>query len=310
MSGTAATGPASTTASGTLFLVSTPIGNLGDITARAAEVLRTANAVLCEDTRHSRRLLDHLGSRAPTLSVHEHNEARRSEGLVARLAAGETFALVSDAGTPLLSDPGARLVDAAIAGGVPVVPLPGASALLAALVASGLDAERFTFFGFLARRGRERAAELAAIAASPYTTIVYEAPGRVPDTLVELAAVCGAERRAAVARELTKQYEEIRRGTLGDLSAYHATTAPRGEVVLVVAGRAPGADAVDDTAVRARARSLLADGTAPRDAARALVDAFGIGRNAAYRITQEERGEDRGAEQSAADVGERDVGER
>ncbi len=286
---------------GTLYLVSTPIGNLGDITARAAEVLRTADAVLCEDTRHSRRLLDHLGSRAPTLSVHEHNEARRSEGLVARLAAGETLALVSDAGTPLLSDPGARLVEAAIAGGIRVVPLPGPSALLAALVASGLDAERFTFFGFLARRGRDRRDELAAIAASPFTTIVYEAPGRVGDTLAELAGACGVERRGAVARELTKQFEEVRRGTLGELAAYHATTAPRGEVVLVVAGCAPVAagDAADDAAVRGRARALLAGGAAPRDAARALVDAFGIGRNAAYRITQEERGEDRGAEQSA-----------
>ncbi|GJG87767.1 ribosomal RNA small subunit methyltransferase I [Gemmatimonadetes bacterium T265] len=292
---------------GTLYLVSTPIGNLGDVTVRAAEVLRTADAVLCEDTRHSRRLLDHLGSRAPTLSVHEHNEARRSEALVARLAAGETFALVSDAGTPLVSDPGARLVEAAIAAGIRVVPLPGASAVLAALVASGLDAERFTFFGFLVRRGRERADELAVVAASPFTTVVYEAPGRVPDTLADLVAACGAERRGAVARELTKQYEEIRRGTLGDLAAYHATAAPRGEVVLVVAGRPPvaPADALDDAEVRARARTLLAGGTAPRDAARVLAEAFGLGRNAAYRITQEERGEDRGAEQSAADVVER-----
>ncbi len=304
MSGTA---PPGATARGTLFLVSTPIGNLGDITARAAEVLRTADAVLCEDTRHSRRLLDHLGSRAPTLSVHEHNEARRSEGLVARLVAGETFALVSDAGTPLLSDPGARLVAAAIAGGVAVVPLPGASALLAALVASGLDAERFTFFGFLARRGRERTADLAAIAASPYTTIVYEAPGRVPDTLADLAEACGADRPAAVARELTKQYEEIRRGTLGELAAYHGTTAPRGEVVLVVAGRPATAahDAIDEAAVRERARALLTGGTPPRAAAQALAEAFGIGRNAAYRITQEERGEDRGVDRSAAGVGER-----
>lgn len=308
MSGTAsprATAP-SATSSGTLYLVSTPIGNLGDVTARATDVLRTADAVLCEDTRHSRRLLDHIGSHAPTLSLHEHNEARRSEGLVARLAAGETFALVSDAGTPLLSDPGARLVAAAIAAGIAVVPLPGPSALLAALVASGLDAERFTFYGFLARRGRERAAELAAIAASPFTTLVYEAPGRVPDTLADLAAVCGTDRPAAVARELTKQYEEIRRGTLGELAAYHATTAPRGEVVLVIAGRPArsAGDAFDDEAVRAHARALLADGTAPRDAARSLVDAFGLGRNAAYRITQEERGEDRGAAESA-DVDER-----
>ncbi len=297
---------------GTLYVVSTPIGNLGDITARAAEVLRRADAVLCEDTRHSRRLLDHLGSRAPTIALHEHNEAARSVGLVRRLAGGATFALVSDAGTPLVSDPGARLVDAAIAGGVRVVALPGASAVLAALVASGIGGERFTFFGFLARRGRERAAELAAIAASPYTTVVYEAPGRVPDTLADLAEACGGERPAAVARELTKQYEEVRRGTLGALAAYHATAAPRGEVVLVVAGRPDTPAPVDDDAVRARARALLAAGTPPRDAARALAEAFGLGRNAAYRITQEERGGADGGrhERGATDAGAVDGAER
>jgi 16S rRNA (cytidine1402-2'-O)-methyltransferase len=274
--------------SGTLHVVSTPIGNLGDVTARAAEVLRAADLVLCEDTRHSRRLLDHVGSRAPTTSLHEHNEARRADDLVARLADGATMALVSDAGTPLLSDPGARLVAAAIAAGVRVEPVPGASALLAALVASGLDATRFTFYGFLARKGRERREALAEVAALRHTAVLYEAPGRAGDTLADLAEACGAERPAALARELTKQHEEVRRGTLGDLAAYYANTPPRGEVVLVVAGAPPPpAAAASDAGVHETARALRAGGAGTREVARALVERFGLSRNDAYRAAQD-----------------------
>ncbi len=273
---------------GTLYVVSTPIGNLGDLTARAADVLRAADLVLCEDTRHSRRLLDHVGSRAPTTSVHEHNEARRADELVARLAAGATMALVSDAGTPLLSDPGARLVAAAIDAGVRVEPVPGASALLAALVASGLDATRFTFYGFLARKGRDRRDAVAAVAASPHTAVLYEAPGRAGDTLAELAAACGDDRPAALARELTKQYEEIRRGTLAALAAYYADAPPRGEVVLVVAGAPPRAPAdAGDAGVHEAARALRAGGAGTREVARALAERFGLSRNDAYRAAQD-----------------------
>lgn len=272
--------------SGTLHIVSTPIGHLGDLTERAAEVLRTADAVLCEDTRHSRRLLDHVGSRAPTIAYHEHNEARTAGALVARLAEGATFALVSDAGTPLLSDPGARLVRLAVAAGVRVSPVPGASALLAALVVSGLDATRFTFVGFLARKGRERREAVAEVAALRHTAVLYEAPGRAGDTLAELAAACGAERPAALARELTKQFEEVRRGTLGELAAYYAEHPPRGEVVLVVGGAAPAAAPSPD-AVRERARALHTSGASSRDVARALTDEFGLGRNDAYRVAHE-----------------------
>lgn len=279
--------------SGQLSLVSTPIGNLGDLTARAAEVLRTADAVLCEDTRHSRRLLDHVGSTAPTLALHEHNEARASEGLVRRLLDGAHLALVSDAGTPLLSDPGARLVRAALDAGVTVTPIPGASALLAALVTSGLDATRFTFFGFLARKGRERREALDELAALRHTAILYEAPGRAGETLAELAEACGPDRPAALARELTKQFEEVRRGTLAELAAYYAGQPPRGEVVLVLGGR-PAAEAADPEALRARARALHAAGASARDAARTLVGEFGVGRNEAYRIVQEQAGEGEG----------------
>jgi 16S rRNA (cytidine1402-2'-O)-methyltransferase len=274
---------------GTLYVVSTPIGNLGDLTVRAAEVLRTVDAVLCEDTRHSRRLLDHIGATVPALAYHEHNEARATPGLVARLLDGGTLAMVSDAGTPLLSDPGARLVRAALDAGVTVTPIPGASALLAALVASGVDATRFTFYGFLARKGRERREALAEVAALRHTAVLYEAPGRVDETLAELADLCGADRPAAVARELTKQFEEVRRGTLGELAAYYAGASVRGEVVLVVGGRSADADAADPARVQERARSLRLAGTSSRDVARALVEEFGLPRNEAYRLAAEGR---------------------
>ncbi|MBV9881338.1 MAG: 16S rRNA (cytidine(1402)-2'-O)-methyltransferase [Gemmatirosa sp.] len=270
---------------GTLFIVSTPIGNLGDVTHRAVEVLGTVAAVLAEDTRHSRRLLDAYGIRTPTLAHHEHNEARTTPELVARLAAGDSLALITDAGTPLLSDPGARLVRAAIDAGITVSPVPGASALLAALVAGGLDATRFTFFGFLPRKGRERAELVAEIAAARHTAVLYEAPGRVADTLGDLAAAAGGDRPAAVARELTKAFEEIRRGTLSELATYYGDNGPRGEVVLLVGGGA-GAPAPDERTVHERASALHASGATPRDVARALAAEFGIGRNEAYRIAQ------------------------
>ena len=280
---------------GTLYVVSTPIGNLGDLTARAAELLRTVDAVLCEDTRHSRRLLDHVGSTVPALAYHEHNEARATPGLVARLVEGGTLAMVSDAGTPLLSDPGARLVRAAIDAGVTVTPIPGASALLAALVAAGVDATRFTFFGFLARKGRERREALAEVAALRHTAVLYEAPGRVGETLAELAAVCGGDRPAAVARELTKQFEEVRRGTLGELAAYYADASVRGEVVLVVGGRSADTDVADPARVQERVRSLHLSGTSSRDVARALVEEFGLPRNEAYRLAAEGRDDTTGS---------------
>ena len=280
---------------GTLYVVSTPIGNLGDLTARAAELLRTVDAVLCEDTRHSRRLLDHVGSTVPALAYHEHNEARATPGLVARLVEGGTLAMVSDAGTPLLSDPGARLVRAALDAGVTVTPIPGASALLAALVASGVDATRFTFYGFLARKGRERREALGEVAALRHTAVLYEAPGRVDETLAELAAVCGGDRPAAVARELTKQFEEVRRGTLGELAAYYAGASVRGEVVLVVGGRSADADVADPALVQERVRSLHLAGTSSRDVARALVEEFGLPRTEAYRLAAEGRDDTTGS---------------
>jgi 16S rRNA (cytidine1402-2'-O)-methyltransferase len=284
-------------APGQLYVVSTPIGNLGDLTARAVEVLGRVALVLAEDTRHSRPLLAHAGVSTPLAAYHEHNEARETPRLVARLQAGEELALISDAGTPLLSDPGARLVAAALEAGIRVTPVPGASALLAALVASGLPADRFTFYGFAPRKGRERAALLGELATLPHTAVLYEAPGRVADTLADLARVAGDERPAVVARELTKQFEEVRRGTLGTLAAYYSATAPRGEVVLLVGGRPPVE--LDETNARARAAALRAAGVPAREVARRLADELGAPRNLAYRLAHEhEDGADAGDEQA------------
>ena len=276
----------SSVAAGRLYVVSTPIGNLGDFSFRAIDVLRGVALILAEDTRHSRTLLDRYEIRTPVASHHEHNEAKMTPRLVARLRGGEDLALISDAGTPLLSDPGARLVSAALDAGVVVTPIPGASALLSALVASGINSERFTFYGFLPRKGRDRASTLAELASLPHTAIVYEAPTRLAETLTELEALGAGERKIAVAREMTKQYEEVRRGTVSTLRAYYENTSPRGEVVIVIAGAE--LPAVNESDVRARARALIAEGRSARDVVAQLVAELGVARNRAYAIAQEE----------------------
>ena len=270
---------------GTLFVVSTPIGNMGDFSFRAVETLRSVAAVLAEDTRHTRHLMTRYEIDVPLVAYHEHNEAKATPGLVARLLGGESLALVSDAGTPLLSDPGGRLVRAAADAGVRVSPVPGASALLAALVASGLDVARFTFVGFLARKGGERRAAVEDVVAAQHAMVLYEAANRVADTLAELAESGAGERATVVARELTKQYEELRRGTLAELAAYYGQTPPRGEVVIVIAGRTP--QAVSEDELRARAMALRAEGRSARDVAAALAAEFGAPRNVAYRLAHE-----------------------
>ena len=271
---------------GTLFIVSTPIGNMGDFSFRAVEVLRQVAAVLAEDTRHSRHLLDRYAIATPLVPYHEHNEATTTPRLIERLRGGEGLALISDAGTPLLSDPGARLVQAAVEAGIVVSPVPGASALLAALVASGLELGRFTFYGFLPRKGGERRSAIAEIAGLRHAAVVYEAPSRVADTLAELAAAGAGARATVVARELTKQFEELRRGTVAVLAAYYHDGPPRGEVVIVVAGAVAPAGATEED-LRARADELRADGCAARDIAAALSSELGAPRNLAYRLAHE-----------------------
>jgi 16S rRNA (cytidine1402-2'-O)-methyltransferase len=270
---------------GTLYVVSTPIGNMGDFSFRAVETLRSVAAVLAEDTRHTRHLLDRYEIEVPLVAYHEHNEAKSTPRLVTRLLEGESLALVSDAGTPLLSDPGARLVRAAVEAGVQVSPIPGASALLAALVASGLDVDRFTFMGFLARKGHERRGALDDVVAAAHLVVLYEAPNRVADTLAELVEAGAGERETVVARELTKQHEELRRGTVAELAAYYAHTPPRGEVVILIAGRIP--QAVSEDELRARANQLRGEGRSARDIASVLSAELGAPRNLAYRLAHE-----------------------
>jgi 16S rRNA (cytidine1402-2'-O)-methyltransferase len=270
---------------GSLYVVSTPIGNLRDITLRAIDVLRAVDLILAEDTRHSRHLLDHHGIATPMLSYHEHNEARATETAIARLREGRDVALISDAGTPLVSDPGTRVVRAAAEAGIAVVPIPGPSAVLAALVSSALGSERFTFFGFLARKGREREDALQELSSLRHTSVLYEAPNRVAATLGELGARGAGERRVVVARELTKQFEEIRRGTVAELSAYYESAPPRGEVVIVLEGTFLQPLAEDE--LRSRARLMRAAGLSARDVAAALVREGGASRNLAYRLAHE-----------------------
>ena len=273
---------------GTLFVVATPIGNLGDMTYRAVETLREVALVLCEDTRHSRPLLDHFGITTPVASLHEHNEAREIPRLLARLAEGESMALISDAGTPLVSDPGARLVHAAVEAGRTVVPIPGASAAITALSAAGLPTDAFTFVGFLARKGKERAAQLELLSTLPHTGVLYESPHRVADTLEELARVMGSgaeTRRGVIARELTKKFEEFRRGTIVELARGAREQPPRGEVVLLIEGR--GTVALDEAALREAARTLRGEGATTKEIVRALAERFGAPRNLAYRLAQD-----------------------
>ncbi len=273
---------------GTLYLVSTPIGHLGDMTYRAVDVLRNVQLICAEDTRHVRKLLDRYQVKTRVASYHEHNEARSTPKLIERLTSGDDIALVTDAGTPLVSDPGHRLVAAAIDAGVAVVPIPGASAVLAALVASGLDTSTFTFVGFLPRAGKQRERAFARLSALGHTSVLFESPARVAATLRDLAGTGFGERRAVVAREVTKQHEEFRRGTVAELEAHYRANAPRGEVVIVMAGGADEAPVVDERAVQERARALRAAGSSTRDIVASLAREFGVARNLAYRITQEE----------------------
>jgi 16S rRNA (cytidine1402-2'-O)-methyltransferase len=262
----------------TVYVVATPIGNLEDLSPRAQRVLSEAALIACEDTRHTALLCQRYGITTPRVSLHAHNEAKRVPELLERLARGESLALVSDAGTPLVSDPGERLVRAALEAGFAVVPVPGPSAVLAALVASGFATRCFAFAGFLPRKGAQRARTLAALAVFPGTLILFEAPNRVARTLADLHAALGP-RRAALARELTKRHETVLRGRLGELSLDEL----RGEVTIAVEGpadAAPPAVALED--VDAAADRLLAAGLSARDAARCLAADLGLAKRDAY----------------------------
>lgn len=273
---------------GTLYVVATPLGNLGDLSPRAAATLTGVAMVAAEDTRHTRPLLTHIGSRAELISFHAHSDDAQLRRILELLGTGTDIALVTDAGTPLVSDPGVALVAAARARDIPVVTIPGPTAVAAALAVSGLSADRYLFLGFLPRKGADRRRLLDTVAASEWTVVVFEAPNRVADLLTDLAAACGAERRAAVSRELTKVFEETRDGTLAELAGYYAETPPRGEVTVVIARAGKVAPPEPDAdEVRTRAAELLAEGVSRRDAADRISEELGISRKAAYRVVNE-----------------------
>ena len=273
-----------------LFIVSTPIGNLGDITYRAVEVLKAADVILAEDTRRSGVLLRHYGIGGRLVSAHEHNEKSRAGTVVEMLREGRDVALITDAGTPLLSDPGARIVREVVEAGFEVVPVPGASALLAALVASGIPSERFAFYGFIPRKGGRRTELLEEIAALPYAAVLYDSPNRTAELLRDLAGAAGAERRVAVGRELTKMHEEFFRGTAEEAATRFEEREVRGEIVVVVEGRPEDAETEAETdalAARSIAQALMAQGMPPSAVAKELRRRLGIARNAAYELAQE-----------------------
>ncbi|MDR7568564.1 MAG: 16S rRNA (cytidine(1402)-2'-O)-methyltransferase [Armatimonadota bacterium] len=265
---------------GTLYVVATPIGNLEDITLRALRVLREVDLIAAEDTRHTAKLLQHYGIQKSLLSYHEHNERRRTQELLTHLRAGRSVALVSDAGTPGISDPGYKLIRACVEEEIPVVPVPGPSAVLAALATSGLATDRFLFAGFVPRRSSERRRFFEELREERGTLILFESPERILESLRDLQAVMG-DRRVAVCRELTKLHEEVFRGHVRDALAHLEAHPPRGEITLVVEGaplHAPEAGKADE-----ELRRRLERGESVRDAAEAVAQAYGISRREAYR---------------------------
>jgi 16S rRNA (cytidine1402-2'-O)-methyltransferase len=281
-----------TTGCGRLYLVATPIGNLEDITLRALRVLGEADLVACEDTRQTRKLFDRHGIDRPLISYHEHNEHERAPELVDRIERGATVALVSDAGMPLVSDPGQHLVAMCLERGIPVIPIPGPSAFVAALAASGLATGEFLFAGFLPARAGERARKLRELAAEPRTMVFYEAPHRLAATLRAALEILG-DRRAVVARELTKIHEEFRRGRLSELAAHFETGEPRGEITLLIApaDAQAGASAESAVSLAARVAELEREGLDRKAALKQAARERGLAKREAYRrlLVEEER---------------------
>lgn len=264
-----------------IILAATPIGNLGDASPRLREALESAETIAAEDTRTTQHLLRALGieNRPRLIALHEHNEVAKAAELVELAREGELLVL-SDAGMPAISDPGFPLVAAAAAAGVEVTAIPGPSAVITALAVSGLPTDRFTFEGFLPRKGGERRSTLTALAHEPRTMVFFESPARIADTLTDVAATLGADRRAVVARELTKKFEQVKRGTASELAVW-AADGVRGEIVLVIEGAAPAVTSLDDGV--AQVLALVADGTRLKDATAEVADATGLSRRDLYQ---------------------------
>jgi 16S rRNA (cytidine1402-2'-O)-methyltransferase len=269
---------------GTLYLVATPIGNLADITHRALQVLRDIDLIACEDTRHTHKLLNHYGIKTKTISYHEHNEQQRATDLIERIKQGTSIAVVSDAGTPSISDPGFRLVRAAIENDIPVVPVPGPSALITALIAAGLPTDEFFFAGFLPARANARRARLSELQSVPGTLIFYEAPHRLAETLKDAYEILG-EREAVVARELTKLHEEIRRGRLSVLTSDYTDEKKdiRGEIVVLIDRNVIGAAVTQAVSIATLVDQYEKDGLDHRAALKKAARELGLSRAEAYR---------------------------
>lgn len=268
-----------------LYLVATPIGNLDDMTFRGVEVLKQADIIGAEDTRHSRILLQQFDIRTPLMSYHEHNEAKRREEFLERLRSGETIALISDAGTPGVSDPGADLVAAAAAEGIPIHPVPGGNAVLSAVISSALDCTRFTFEGFLPRVKKERRERIEEIRLSPVTVVIYVSPHRVKEDLSDLFAALG-DRKATLCRELTKIHETFYYGTLGSLKAAAEETELKGEMVLVVAGKEGEENEIPgEGVITAELTALMSQGVKAKTAAQIVADKYHMKKNQVYPYT-------------------------
>jgi 16S rRNA (cytidine1402-2'-O)-methyltransferase len=274
---------------GTLYVVATPIGNLEDITYRAVRVLKESDLIACEDTRHTAKLLHHYGIEKPTVSYHEHNEAARAEELVTKMEQGLNVAQVSDAGMPGISDPGYRVIKLAIERGVPVVPIPGASAVIAALAASGLPTDSFQFLGFLPSKSGQRRTTLEALRVAKHTTVVYEAPHRIAETMKDIVELLGPERPVVLARELTKMHEEFIRGTAAEILQRVQAHELKGEMTLLIGKGAGEQTAAKDIAQRLD--EIMREQKLDENAAlKALAKERGISKSEAYRELQRVKG--------------------
>jgi 16S rRNA (cytidine1402-2'-O)-methyltransferase len=275
-----------------LYIVPTPIGNLEDITLRALRVLKEADLIACEDTRHTRKLLDHFGIKTPTISYHEHNEKSRTTELIERLKKGQEVALVTDAGTPGISDPAYRIVLAAIEHEIAIVPLPGATALIGGLVASGLPLDSFLFVGFLSHKKNARLAKLSELKSQSATLVFYEAPHRIRYTLTDALSVLG-NRQAVLARELTKLHEQFIRGTLAEMIAYFAEHEPRGEMTLVIAGSTEdNLISVDLISIEEQVEMIMREeGLSRNEAIKQAARSRGMSKREAYQILLDKKEE-------------------
>jgi 16S rRNA (cytidine1402-2'-O)-methyltransferase len=269
---------------GTLYIVGTPIGNLEDITFRAVRILQTVDLIAAEDTRHTGKLLQHFQVKTPQISYHEHNRNSRIPELLEHLSDGKAIALVSDAGMPGISDPGYELVQACIAAGITVVPVPGASAAITALSAAGLPTDRFVFEGFLAPKAQQRREYLEFLQTESRTLIFYESPHRLPETLQDLAEFFGGARRIVLARELTKLYEEFWRGTIAEAIAHYQQREPQGEYTLVVAGTPASQPLLTEAELKAELQQLMSQGISRSQASRQLAKATALSRRQIYQL--------------------------